>query len=190
MAGGEMTGREPGEIGLLFRALSFAAEKHQHQRRKDAEARPYINHPIAVASILANEGGITDPEILAAAILHDTIEDTETSSEELVRLFGDRIATTVAEVTDDKGLPKAERKQLQITHGPALSEEAKLVKLADKISNLRDIAASPPAAWAPTRKADYCHWAEQVVAGIRGQNARLDAAFDEISVRLRGTFAG
>lgn len=185
-----MENRTGSEIGLLFRALAFAAEKHQHQRRKDAEARPYINHPIAVAGILANEGRITNLEILAAAILHDTIEDTETSSEELVRLFGDRIAATVAEMTDDKSLPKAERKRLQIAHGPTLSDEAKLVKLADKISNLRDIAASPPANWDPARKADYCRWAEQVVAGIRGRNAQLDAAFDEISARLRGIFTG
>lgn len=182
-----MTNPEPSEIGLLFRALTFASEKHQHQRRKDAEARPYINHPIAVATILANEGGITSPEILAAAILHDTIEDTETCREELAGLFGEKIAAIVTEVTDDKSLPKIERKQLQIAHGPTLSDE---VKLADKISNLRDIAASPPANWAPARKLEYCHWADRVVAGIRGQNARLDAVFDEISSRLRGTLAG
>ena len=186
----EMTGRENNEIGLLFRALAFAAEKHQHQRRKDIEAQPYINHPIAVASILANEGGIANPEILAGAILHDTIEDTETSRAELAELFGDRIATIVTEVTDNKSLPKAERKRLQVAHGPTLSHEAKLVKLADKISNLRDLAVSPPANWAATRKADYCDWAEQVVAGVRGQNARLDAVFDATAARLRAMLAG
>ena len=126
------------ELTLVLKALEFAAHKHRDQRRKDPAASPYINHPIALANVLVNEGGVTDVEVLAAALLHDTVEDTATTPEELEEQFGARIARIVAEVTDDKALPKAERKRLQVVHAAELSREAKLVKLADKICNLRD----------------------------------------------------
>ena len=134
-------------MNRVISAISFAADKHRNQRRKDIEASPYINHPIALANILANEAGIEDEKVLVAAILHDTIEDTETTTQELADLFGDDVTAIVLEVTDDKSLPKAERKRLQVEHAPTISRRAKLVKLADKIANLRDIAASPPADW-------------------------------------------
>src|SRR5207248_6449319 len=120
-----------GELALLLKALAFAAHKHRDQRRKDAEASPYINHPIALADVLVNEGGVTDVDVLCAALLHDTVEDTATTQQELTDAFGSRIARIVAEVTDDKDLPKQERKRLQIEHAPHISREAKLVKLAD-----------------------------------------------------------
>jgi len=156
------------ELALLLRALAFAAHKHRDQRRKDAEASPYINHPIALADVLMNEGAVTDVEVLCAALLHDTVEDTATTHEELVDAFGSRIARIVAEVTDDKRLPKAERKRLQVEHAAAISPEAKLVKLADKICNLRDVAARPPAGWDLRRRREYFEWAKQVVDGLRG----------------------
>ena len=163
----------------VFQALAFAAHKHRDQRRKDAGASPYINHPIALADILVNEGGVTDHVVLCAAILHDTIEDTETTYEELVSAFGREIADVVAEVTDDKSLDKAERKLLQIKHAAHASPRAKLVKLADKTCNLRDIATAPPADWSAERRLEYFDWAKQVVASVRGTNAALEAAFDE-----------
>lgn len=166
------------ELALLLRALAFAAHKHRDQRRKDAEASPYINHPIALADVLVNEGGVTDTEVLAAALLHDTLEDTATTHEELVNAFGSRVARIVAEVTDDKALAPAERKRRQVEHAPHLSAEAKLVKLADKICNLRDAADRPPAKWDLARRQDYFDWARQVIAGVRGVHARLEAAFD------------
>lgn len=169
----------PDDIKLILRAVSFAAQKHRNQRRKDAEATPYINHPIALATVLKEEGEVNDVAVLAAAILHDTIEDTETTADELRAVFGKTIAAIVLEVTDDKSLPKAERKRLQIEHAAAASHSAKLVKLADKICNLRDIAASPPADWSADRKHEYYDWASRVVEGCRGANARLEAAFDE-----------
>lgn len=162
----------------VFQALAVAAHKHRDQRRKDEGASPYINHPIALADILVNEGGVTDHVVLCAAILHDTIEDTETTYEELVGAFGREIADVVAEVTDDKSLDKAQRKLLQIEHAAHASPRAKLVKLADKTSNLRDIAATPPAGWSKERRGEYFDWAGAVVAGVRGANAALDAAFD------------
>jgi guanosine-3',5'-bis(diphosphate) 3'-pyrophosphohydrolase len=162
----------------VFQALTFAAQKHRDQRRKDAGASPYINHPIALADILVNEGGVTDHIALCAAILHDTIEDTETTYEELVVAFGPEIADVVAEVTDDKSLDKAERKLLQIEHAAHASPRAKLVKLADKTCNLRDIATTPPADWSDQRRREYFEWAKKVVAGVRGSNAALEAAFD------------
>jgi guanosine-3',5'-bis(diphosphate) 3'-pyrophosphohydrolase len=166
------------DVGLILRAVAFAAEKHKNQRRKDAEATPYINHPIALANVLKQEGGVDDVAVLAAAILHDTIEDTQTTVDELRQQFGDEITGIVLEVTDDKLLPKAERKRLQIEHAAHASPKAKLVKLADKICNLRDIATSPPSDWSMERKREYFDWAAKVVAGCRGENAGLEIAFD------------
>ncbi|MDO8330099.1 MAG: HD domain-containing protein [Fluviicoccus sp.] len=165
--------------GLILKAAAFAAEKHRDQRRKDPEASPYINHPIALANLLAAQG-VTRPEVLCAALLHDTIEDTETTPEELEAHFGAHIAAIVLEVTDDKNLPKAERKQQQIDHAPHASIEAKLVKLADKICNLRDILHSPPAGWPLERQLEYFEWAAQVISGVRGAHVGLEAIFDDI----------
>lgn len=166
-------------MNSLIQAIAFAADKHRNQRRKDAEASPYINHPIALANVLANEGGVTDETVLIAAILHDTIEDTETTAEELTAIFGETITAIVLEVTDDKALPKAERKRLQIEHAPTISSAAKLVKLADKICNLRDIVASPPEKWSLERKQAYFDWAKAVVNGLRGRHPELEQIFDE-----------
>ena len=167
-----------GELALLLKALAFAAHKHRDQRRKDPEASPYINHPIALADVLVNEGGVTDFEVLCAALLHDTVEDTATSPEELAEAFGRRIADIVAEVTDDTRLPKAERKRLQIEHARTLSPQARLVKLADKICNLRDVAERPPAKWDLQRRQEYFEWAKRVIDGVRGASPKLEAAFD------------
>jgi guanosine-3',5'-bis(diphosphate) 3'-pyrophosphohydrolase len=165
-------------MNVLIRATAFAADKHRNQRRKDADASPYINHPIALADVLANEGNVADEAVLVAALLHDTIEDTETSMEELVAQFGQEAADIVGEVTDDKSLPKAERKRLQVEHAATISGKAKLVKLADKICNLRDIAACPPADWPVERKREYFDWAKAVVDGLRGVHPGLEAVFD------------
>ena len=176
------SGPEEG-LPLLLRALAFAAHKHRDQRRKDAEASPYINHPIALAEVLAGEGGVADIEVLAAALLHDTIEDTDTTMEELREQFGARIAGMVGEVTDDKELPKADRKRLQIEHASGLSRGAKLVKLADKICNLRDVAERPPAKWDLERRREYFEWARRVIDGLRGTHPGLEAAFDRAYAR-------
>jgi len=163
----------------LLKAVAFAAEKHKDQRRKDANASPYINHVIAVASILADEGNVTDEDLLVAAILHDTVEDTKTSYAELEEHFGERVAGIVREVTDDKTLAKEVRKRLQEEHAPDASAPAKQLKIADKINNLRDIMHNPPANWPDERKREYLLWTIRVVAGCRGVNGRLDQAFDE-----------
>lgn len=163
----------------LIAAIAFAADKHRNQRRKDADASPYINHPIDLANVLANEGGVEDERALMAAILHDTIEDTQTTEQELDKLFGQEVSNIVQEVTDDKSLPKAERKRLQIDHAPTLSRRAKLVKIADKICNLRDIASHPPANWSSERKQEYFDWAKAVVDGLRGTHPELERIFDE-----------
>lgn len=165
-------------VALILKAASFAAEKHRHQRRKDADASPYINHPLAVARLLANEGGIADPVIICAALLHDCIEDTDTTFDELVTHFGIDVARIVAELTDDKSLTKEARKRAQVEAIAMKSEAAKLVKIADKTCNLRDIHSSPPARWTLKRKQQYFDWAAQVVAGARGLNPALERAFD------------
>jgi len=178
--------KNPTGLGGLFYALAFAADKHRAQRRKDKEASPYINHPIALADVLVNEGGIDDMVALSAAVLHDTIEDTQTTYEELQQRFGKEVADVVLEVTDDKSLPKAERKKRQETHAPHLSQRAKLVKLADKICNLRDIVTNPPADWPLERKQEYYEWAKRVIDGLRGAHAGLERIFDREYARKPG----
>jgi guanosine-3',5'-bis(diphosphate) 3'-pyrophosphohydrolase len=168
----------PSDISRLLRAISFAAEKHRNQRRKDEEASPYINHPIALAALLVTVGGIEDVVVLQAAILHDTVEDTDTSFAELAEHFGDEVASIVREVTDDKNLDKAQRKQMQIDHAPHASRAAALVKLADKICNLRDVVDAPPAHWPLERRQAYFDWARRVVDGLPRVNDALLAEFN------------
>lgn len=170
---------------LILKAAAFAAEKHRDQRRKDVGGTPYINHPIGVADLLASVGKVDDPEILAAALLHDTVEDTNTSLEELEERFGARVRRIVSEVTDDKSLPKAERKRLQIRNAAHKSDEAKLVKLADKLHNLQDLRRNPPKAWSPKRVQGYFVWASFVVRGLRETNQGLESALD---VEFAGEF--
>jgi len=180
---------EPKALQQISKALVFAAHKHAGQRRADAEATPYINHPIALLNILLNEGGISDADVLVAAILHDTIEDTDTSREELEQAFGSRVAGLVLEVTDDQGLSKQQRKRRQIEHAPHLTPAARLLKLADKIANLRDITNIPPVGWTPERKRGYYDWAKQVIDGLRGTHAALEALFDAVYQQSSGCFA-
>lgn len=167
-------------LALILKAAAFAARKHRDQRRKDPNASPYINHPIALANELCEEGGVTDPIVIAAALLHDTIEDTETDYEELRGQFGDAVADVVLEVTDTKWLERHSRKRLQISKAGLSSERAKLVKLADKICNIRDMIGNPPADWSLARRREYFDWALEVVDRLRGANADLERRFDQL----------
>lgn len=168
------------ELKLLVKALTFAAGKHRNQRRKNVAAFPYINHPIALVNILCNEAYITDINVICAALLHDTVEDTETTADELLVEFGQVICDIVMEVTDDKSIEaRQKRKQLQIEHAAQISEQAKLLKLADKISNLRDLANDPPAGWSLERQREYFDWAKQVIDRVRGTHSELEKLFDQ-----------
>lgn len=177
---------EPGnEVSFILNAAKFAASKHKKQTRKDQEKTPYINHPLEVAEILSRVGRVNDPEVLSAALLHDTIEDTETSPEEIRTIFGERVLSLVQECTDDKSLPKAERKRLQVVNAPHKSDEAKLIRIADKISNMRDIVESPPPDWTLERRVQYLEWCFQVFEGLRGVNYELDELFETVLKRCR-----
>jgi len=171
------------DLRRLLKALAFAAHKHRDQRRKDVESSPYINHPIALANILCNEGHVTDINVICAALLHDTVEDTDTTPEELEREFGGEIRGIVMDVTDDKTLEKAERKQRQIEHAAHISDQAKLVKLADKISNLRDVASNPPSGWNLQRRQGYFDWAMAVIDRLRGVHGPMETIFDDAYAR-------
>ncbi len=171
------------ELRLLLKALAFSAHKHRDQRRKDVEASPYINHPIAVANLLCNEGGVEDIAVICAALLHDTLEDTDTTVEELRAEFGDTIARIVEELTDPPNLGSDERKQRQVQRVGTLSRAAQLVKLADKVANLRDIVQRPPHDWPVERRQKYFSWAKPVADQVRGLNPGLDAAFDAAYAR-------
>ena len=165
-------------INHFVRALAFAADKHKNQRRKDAQITPYINHPIDLVNVLVNEGGVVSWDVLCAALLHDVIEDTQTSEEELLAHFGKKVTAIVKELTDDKSLAKDVRKRMQVEHAPFASHEAKLVKLADKICNLRDMLSNPPTGWDLKRKQEYFAWSAAVVLGIRGTHLKLEKVFD------------
>jgi guanosine-3',5'-bis(diphosphate) 3'-pyrophosphohydrolase len=175
---------------MFFRALSFAARRHRADTRKDSSRTPYVNHVIEVAACLACEGGVTDEAVLTAAVLHDTVEDTPTTLEELSDEFGPVVAELVREMTDDKSLPKHRRKALQVEHAPTASAGAKQIKIADKICNVRDVANNPAEGWPIERRVEYLDWAAEVVAGCRGVNPGLDASFDATIARAREVVTG
>ncbi len=166
------------ELLLVIRALEFAAHRHSAQRRKGAAGEPYVNHLAEVARLLAEASGGRDAELVAAGLLHDTLEDTATRAEELEREFGPAVLGLVREVTDDKSLPRPERKRVQVQTAGAKSGRARMIKIADKISNLRSLLDSPPLGWSRRRRLEYFGWAAQVVERCRGVSPELEAAFD------------
>jgi guanosine-3',5'-bis(diphosphate) 3'-pyrophosphohydrolase len=175
---------------LLLAAVEFAESRHRGQDRKGVDPPPYITHPIAVARLLADHGYAGETVALCAAILHDTVEDTDATIEELAERFGPQVASVVAEVTDDKGLPVEARKRAQIEHAPHMSREAKLVKLADKTANVRDLVARPPKGWSDDRRRAYVAWAATVVAGLDAPAGPLLAAFDAAVAEARRVLGG
>ena len=168
------------DLGLVLRAAQFAAQKHKDQRRKDVKATPYINHPINLAEVLHTDGGVHDPIVIAAALLHDTIEDTETTYGALRGVFGKSLPDSALRVSRVKFLADESRKRLQVAKAGRASERARQVKLADKICNLRDILASPPAGWSLARQQKYFDWAKEVVDQARGVNPKLERMFDRL----------
>ena len=173
------------DLALILKALDFASHRHRAQHRKGTRKIPYINHPIQVASLLANEGGEADPVLLTAAIIHDVIEDTVDSVEErseliyeISKVFGEEILDLTLEVTDDKTLEKKVRKQLQIDQANHKSVRAKKLKIADKITNLRDIIIDPPDWWSHERIVEYIGWSEKVVEGLKGVSPELESIFN------------
>lgn len=175
-------------IGLILQAAHFSADKHRDQRRKGSRQTPYINHPLEVAERLSRVGGVEDVTVLVAAILHDTIEDTETTQGELARLFGDEVARLVAELTVDKEPYWTVRKRNEIDDAPKLSAGAKLIKLSDKTSNVSDTVSNPPGDWTLQRRRDYLEFARLVADGCRGVNAALDAEFDRVAAEAEKRF--
>ena len=186
-----MTSPQP-SMPRVIDAIAFAAHEHRRQRRKDREKTPYINHPVALVQILAVEAGIDDADVLCAAALHDYLEDCcggegqlplEAGRQLLRERFGAQVLAYVDAVTDDKTLLKEERKRQQVEHAGHVPHGAKLIKLADKIANLRDLVEFPPAKWAAYRRRGYFDWAAQVVAQVRGTHPRLEALFDAAHAR-------
>ena len=178
-----------GDVVLLARAYAFAAARHGGHRRKGLAQEPYVNHLVEVAELVAEATAGADAALVAAAVLHDVVEDTRTTAEEVRDGFGEDVMALVLEVTDDKTLPKAERKRQQVVDGPHKSARAKVIKLADKISNVSALLVSPPADWPVERKREYLDWARAVVAGLRGACPRLEAEFDEAAGRLERALA-
>lgn len=166
--------------GLLLEALSYAAKKHSDQKRKDTKASPYINHPIEVTQILWTIGEVRDPALLLASVLHDTLEDTDAAPEEIKAKFGEEVLSIVLEVTDDKTLPKEVRKERQVETAAHKSPKAKMLKIADKISNVQDVISTPPRDWSLERRREYLLWSERVVSGLRGVNEKLEDQYDHL----------
>ena len=177
-------------ILTLARAYHFAALKHAAQRRKGEAAEPYVNHLAEVAELVARATQGEEPEVVVAAVLHDTVEDTATTLADIAAAFGERVAGLVAEVTDDKSLPKQTRKDLQVAHAAGASRGAQIIKLADKTSNLRSMANSPPAGWSLERRLEYVDWATQVVDACRGADPWLAGQFDLAVALARPVVAG
>ena len=173
-------------IVSIVRALDFAARKHVGQKRKGEAGEPYVNHLAEVALLLAEATDGRDTNLVIAGLLHDSIEDQEVKYEELAAEFGKDVADLVIEVTDDKRLPKPERKRLQVETAPKKSVRARMLKIADKIANLRSVRSSPPSHWSEERKYQYFDWAAQVVAGCRGVSKPLEALFDDVHRRGPG----
>lgn len=177
------------EFQFFLGALKFASEKHILLKRKDAEQTPYIHHPIRVAELICRVGGVFDPVVLSAALLHDVIEDTDATEGDIIEKFGTEVAGIVKEVSDDKSLDKVKRKELQILHAATLSPGARIVKLADKICNVKNIRSHPPSDWDINRKINYLDWAERVVAILRGTNQPLEDLFDQSLLDARRKIA-
>jgi GTP diphosphokinase / guanosine-3',5'-bis(diphosphate) 3'-diphosphatase len=172
----------------ILKAADAAARWHVHQRRKGPAQEPYINHLVEVAMLVADATGGNDTNLVIAALLHDAIEDCEVPKELITETFGADVASLVEEVTDDKTLAKAERKVKQVKAAPTKSARAKILKLADKASNLRAVAASPPANWSVKRRKEYVDWAREVAKGLRGVNQRLEDQFDEAAAAAERSF--
>lgn len=172
--------RRPTPLSEFIRAVHFAADQHRDQRRKGVDASPYINHPIAVAELIASVAGVDDVVVLQAAVLHDIVEDTEVSLEAVEARFGSAVAGLVAEVTDDQSLSGMARKEAQVLGANRLSEGAKLIRLSDKICNVFDVARTPPARWSADRRRNYVEWTARVVESCRGASSALEARFDQV----------
>lgn len=173
------------DLYRIIEAIEFSAQKHQFQTRKDPDSTPYIIHPIGVANNLLTIGNVRDPDIIIGALLHDTVEDTNTTFEEIEEKFGSRVTGFVSEVTDNKLLPQQSRKQLQIEHAPHKSAGAAQIKLADKLYNLIDLAQSPPPGWEKARVNAYFTWGQAVVDNLPWVNKPLKKAIDEVIQRYR-----
>jgi GTP diphosphokinase / guanosine-3',5'-bis(diphosphate) 3'-diphosphatase len=172
----------------VLKAADAVARWHVHQRRKEPAEEPYINHLVEVAMLVANATDGKDTNLVIAALLHDAIEDCEVPRELIAENFGEDVVSLVEEVSDDKSLPKNVRKDQQIKTAPAKSSRAKLLKLADKISNLRAIASSAPSDWSVKRRLEYVHWARAVARGLRGVNQTLEAQFDQAAAAAERSF--
>lgn len=164
-------------LPAVFKAANFAAQRHAGQRRKGAAGEPYINHLLEVAWLLVEESGGEDVELVVAGLLHDVVEDTETTREEVAREFGEDVAGLVMEVTDDKRLPKQARKDLQVQTAPHKTPRAQKLKAADKISNLRSLLLSPPASWDLARQVEYVAWSKRVIDGCSALDGYLKEEF-------------
>jgi guanosine-3',5'-bis(diphosphate) 3'-pyrophosphohydrolase len=176
-------------LQIVAQAACFAAERHTGQTRKGARGAAYLNHLAEVAALVTMQTGGEDAPLVAAAWLHDTVEDTATTRNDLVQLFGEDIASLVMEATDDKSLPKAERKRLQEVTAPHKTPRAKILKIADKLSNVRDVLADPPSDWDRQRRREYVAWSVRVVAGLRGHAPELEAEFDRAAEAAMTAFA-
>jgi (p)ppGpp synthase/HD superfamily hydrolase len=169
----------------ILNAASFAAERHAEQIRKGAAAEPYVNHLLEVAHLVSTALSELDTNVIIAALLHDVIEDAGETKEGVAERFGADVADLVAAVTDDKSLPKPERKRLQVVNASKKSVRAQLIKLADKISNVRAMLDSPPADWSLQRRREYVQWAKQVVDGLTTPNPLLKAKFDATCAKFK-----
>jgi (p)ppGpp synthase/HD superfamily hydrolase len=169
-------------LAMLTQAYDLAARAHAGQRRKGIDV-PYINHPCAVAAMTAEALGHDDIEAIAAAVLHDVLEDTEVTEPELAARFGPRVTALVKELTDAPDwldLPLLDRKARQAEKMARGSIEARVIKIADQLSNIGDLCMAF-GAWPQAHNRAYLAGAQTVVDACRGVAPRLEAAFDAVA---------
>jgi (p)ppGpp synthase/HD superfamily hydrolase len=187
--GPEIAKEAASPVHLVLRAALAAAHWHAKQRRKGTAGEPYINHLLEVATLVDEATGGRDPELVAAALLHDAIEDQGISRATIAEQFGEKVAALVEEVSDDKSLPQDVRKRLQVEQAATKSPRAKILKLADKISNVTAIGADPPPDWSVERQRQYLQWGRDVVAGLRGASPLLERRFDAAAAKAEQLIA-
>ncbi len=172
----------------IFKALAFAAEKHRSQHRKGWQHVPYINHPIEVARLITDIGEVTNNGCIQAAFLHDILEDTDTTENEIEHLFGKNVLNLIMELTDDKSLPSDKQKELQLITASALSPLAKTIRIADKIANITDMMTYP-IWWSKRKKTNYLSWANEVVKACADANPKLAAHFFKLYEKYHSELA-
>jgi len=161
-------------------AAIFATEKHKSQVRSNEKKTPYIIHPIEVADLVMKIGHVYDKDVLITALLHDVMDDTQTTYEQITSLYGTKVSSYLEEMTSKQGLSLKEQKKQQIMQAFRQNPSVAIIKLSDKLSNLKTLATSPPPSWSRDRIDQYFQWAQTVIENLPESNQLLKKAVKNV----------